>query len=32
MENKMKIPKTYEEYFKTQKADLKKLIESDNII
>ena len=32
MENKMKIPKTYEEYLKTQKADLKKLIESDNII
>ena len=31
MENKMKIPKTYEEYLKTQKADLKKLIESDNL-
>ena len=27
----MKIPKTYAEYLKTQKADLKKLIESDNL-
>ena len=27
----MKIPKTYEEYLKTPKAYLKKLIESDNL-
>lgn len=27
----MKIPETYEEYLKTPKADLKKLIESDNL-
>ena len=30
MENKMKIPETYEEYLKTPKAYLRKLIESDN--
>ena len=27
----MKIPETYEEYLKTPKSDLKKLIESDNL-
>ena len=27
----MKIPKTYEEFLKTPKSDLKKLIESDNL-
>ena len=27
----MKIPETYEEYLRTPKSDLKKLIESDNL-
>lgn len=27
----MKMPETYEEYLKTPKLDLKKLIESDNL-
>lgn len=27
----MKIPETYEEFLKTPKSDLKKLIESDNL-
>lgn len=27
----MKIPKTYEEFLKTPKSNLKKLIESDNL-
>jgi HSP90 family molecular chaperone len=27
----MKIPETYEEFLKTPKTDLKKLIESDNL-
>ena len=31
MENKMKIPETYEEYLKTPKAYLKQIIESDGL-